>query len=151
MKRTLTIASVVSLPTRRTTPSWITRNSFAWIGLDISISSSKNSVPPCQVGRLVARLARHEQGVHRPADEDLEMGGREGLREVVPCPLAQRIHARVDARVARHHDADGVAVRGEGGTEQGQAVDLRHVEVHEQDIEGAALDEVERFLTAPTE
>ena len=47
MKRTLTIASVVSLPTRRTTPSWITRNSFAWIGLDISISSSKNSVPPC--------------------------------------------------------------------------------------------------------
>src|SRR5882762_10496248 len=49
MKRTLTTASVVSLPTRRTTPSWITRNSFACVGLDISSSSSRKSVPPFAV------------------------------------------------------------------------------------------------------
>ena len=49
MNRTFTTASVVSLPTRLTTPSWITRNSFAWMGLDISVSSSRNSVPPFAV------------------------------------------------------------------------------------------------------
>ena len=49
MNRTFTTASVVSLPTRRTMPSWITRSSFAWIAFDISISSSRNSVPPFAV------------------------------------------------------------------------------------------------------
>src|SRR5204863_188327 len=49
MKRTFTTASVVSLPTRRTTPSWMTRSSFAWIDFGISISSSRNSVPPLAV------------------------------------------------------------------------------------------------------
>src|SRR6266446_1705235 len=46
MNRTFTTASVVSLPTRRTTPSWMTRRSLAWIDLGISTSSSRNSVPP---------------------------------------------------------------------------------------------------------
>src|SRR2546422_732614 len=46
MKRTFTTASVASLPTRRTIPSWITRSSFAWIGFGISVSSSRNSAPP---------------------------------------------------------------------------------------------------------
>ena len=50
-KRTLTTASVVSLPTLRTTPSWITRSSFAWIGFDISASSSRSSVPPFAASR----------------------------------------------------------------------------------------------------
>src|SRR3989449_2158441 len=46
MNRTFTTASVVSLPTRRTTPSWITRSSLAWIGFDMSTSSSSSNVPP---------------------------------------------------------------------------------------------------------
>ena len=49
MKRTSTTASVVSFPTRLTTPSWITRSSFACVALDMSISSSRKSVPPLAV------------------------------------------------------------------------------------------------------
>ena len=49
MKRTSTTASCCSLPTRRTTPSWITRSSLAWSGMVISVSSSRKSVPPLAV------------------------------------------------------------------------------------------------------
>ena len=46
MKRTSTIASCVSLPSRRTTPSCSTRSNLACRGIVISVSSSKKSVLP---------------------------------------------------------------------------------------------------------
>ena len=49
MNRTSTTASCCSLPTRRTTPSWMTRSSLAWSGIVISVSSSRKSVPPLAV------------------------------------------------------------------------------------------------------
>ncbi len=49
--RTSTTASACSEPTRRTTPSWMTRSSFAWMDIGISVSSSRKSVPPLAVSR----------------------------------------------------------------------------------------------------
>ena len=105
-------------------------------------------VPPLQVLLLLAGLTGHGQRVHRPADQHLEVGGRERFREVVERALPQRLDARLHARIPRHHDHDGVVVGGERRAEQRQAVDLRHVEVGEHDVEPAAFQEVERFLPA---
>src|SRR5207248_2762954 len=226
MKRTFTTASVVSLPTRRTTPSWITRSSFAWIGFGISISSSRNSVPPLAAssrpglsrtapvnaplrwpnisdssrpsgraaqftamnGRLerrlwwwmncaiislplplspvmntdasvgatlrassialLARFARDQQRVHRSPDQHLQVRGGKRLGEVVECSLTQRFDARLDAGVTRHHDDHRVVIGPQGGAQQGESIDLRHVQVYEHEVECAALQQVEGFLPA---
>src|SRR3712207_3433809 len=53
---------------------------------------------PVAVARLahglqpeLIRLARAENRVHGPAEQYFQMRRREGLREVVPCPLLQSL------------------------------------------------------------
>jgi len=104
-------------------------------------------VAPLQLRLLIARLACDEQGVDGAPDKHLEVRGRERLRQVVEGPLAQRFDAGIDRRVARHHDDDGVAIRRERRAQQGQPADLRQIQVGQDDIEGPALQQVERLLT----
>ena len=83
MKRTSTTASCCSLPTRRTTPSWITRRSLAWSGIVISVSSSRNSVPPCAVSQQ-PRLVPVGAGERTfPVPEHLALEQRLGQRGAV--------------------------------------------------------------------
>src|SRR2546422_4593383 len=46
-----------------------------------------------QIGPLLLGLASHDQGVDRPADQDLKVRGRERLGEVVERPLQQRLRS----------------------------------------------------------
>ena len=81
-------------------------------------------VPPLQLLLLLPGLSGDGQGVHRPADQDLEVGGGKRLREIVERALPQRLDARLHAGIPRHHDHDGVVIGGERRAEQRQAVDL---------------------------
>ncbi len=101
-----------------------------------------------QLGAEVVRFPRDHHGVGGATDQDLEVGGGERLGEVVPGAGAERLDAAGDAGVAGHDDHDGVAMVLEGGAEQVDAAHLRHVEVHQHDVELAALDRLERFLAA---
>jgi hypothetical protein len=97
---------------------------------------------------LLARLARHQQGVHRAADQDLQVRSGEGLRKVVERALPQCLHARLDARVPGHHDHDRVAIGPERRAQQRQPVDLGHVEIHQHHVKGTPLQQLQRILTA---
>ena len=92
---------------------------------------------------LVARFLTDEHGVGSPADHDLEVLRRERLREVIPGAETQRLDTRLDAGVARHHDDDRVRVGGQGRLQQLQAIDLRHVQIHQRNVEGPALEQVQ--------
>src|SRR5437879_125350 len=151
MKRTLTTASVVSLPTRRTTPSWITRSSFAWIGFDISISSSRNIVPPFATSSRpgLSRTARHRDGVRGAPDQDLELAACERLGEIVPRAGAQRFDRGLHRRLPGDDDDDRLGVGRKRGGEQLHPGHLAHVEIHQDHVEGTALERLERLLAAP--
>ena len=104
---------------------------------------------PVELGPLLAALARHEQRVDRPADQNLQVRGRERLGKVVERPLPQRLDAGFDARVPCHHDDHGVAVRPESRAQQHEAVDLRHVQIDQHEVEAATLQQVQRVLATP--
>ena len=95
---------------------------------------------------LLARLTRDQQSVHRSPDQHLQVRGGKRLGQVVERPLTQRLDARLDAGVTRHHDDHRVVIGPERGPQQGEAIDLRHVQVYEHQVEGAALQQVEGFL-----
>ena len=97
---------------------------------------------------LLTRLARHEQRMHGASDQDLEMRGRERLRQIIERALPQRFHARLDAGIAGHDDHDRVVVRAERRSQQCQPVDPRHVQIREYDIERPALEELQGILAA---
>src|SRR5438093_786932 len=142
MNRTFTTASVVSLPTRRTTPSWMTRSSFAWMDFGISISSSRNSVPPLAVSS--------SPGLSRAApDQDLQLRAGERLRQVIPRPRLERLEARGDRRVPRHDDDDRARISGERGLQQLAARDLAHEPVDEGNVEGTPLQRVAGLVATP--
>ena len=101
-----------------------------------------------QLDPEVLRLARHHHGVRGAADEHLQMGGREGLGQVVPGAGAERLDAAGDAGVAGHHHDDRVLIGLERGLEDLQPGDLRHVQVHEDDVEFPAAHGFERLLPA---
>ena len=104
-----------------------------------------------QLDAEVLGLARHHDGVRGAADQHLEVGGGERLRQVVPGAGAQRLDAAGDARIAGHHDDDGVLVRAQRGLEDLEPRDLGHVQVDEDDVELAPLDRLERLLAPPDE
>ena len=60
---------------------------------------------------LLLRFERDAYGVDRAADENLEMCRRERLGEIVPRAQPQRLDARCDARVSRHHDDERLGAR----------------------------------------
>src|SRR5438445_804352 len=151
MNRTFTTASVVSLPTRRTTPSWITRSSLAWIGFDMSTSSSSSTVLPLELRLDGQGFARHGDGVGRATYQDLQVRRRERLGEIIPRAGAQRVETRIDAGVAGDHEDDGVRVRLQAGAQQAQAGDLGHIEVEEHDVELVALQRLARLVATATQ
>jgi len=94
----------------------------------------------------LAGLPTHHDRVGSAADQDLEVGRAEGLGEIIPGSGAQRLDAGSDARVAGHHDDDGVLILLERGAQDLEAGHLRHVEIDEHDIELAALEELAGFF-----
>ena len=101
-----------------------------------------------QLGPEVVRLPGDHHGVGGPPDEHLQVRRRERLGEVVPGAGAQRLDAAGDARVAGHHDDDGVTMVVQGRPEEVHAADLRHVQVHQHDVELAALHRLQRLFAA---
>src|SRR5690606_21132824 len=70
----------------------------------------------------------------------------ERLRQVLPRPELERLDARLDARIARHDDGDGVRLRRQSRLEQLEPRDLRHVEVDQDDVERLAPQELQRLF-----
>ncbi len=105
-------------------------------------------VVPFQLRLLLARLLGHEQGMDGAPDQDLQVRGREWLREIVERPLAQGFHVGVDAGVARHDDDECVAARGERGAQQRQSADLRQVKVGQYNVERPVFQQVKRLGAA---
>ncbi len=56
-------------------------------------------------------LARHHYGVRGTPHEHLQVRGREGLGQVVPCTCLQHFEARLQARITSHHDHERRGVR----------------------------------------
>ena len=109
------------------------------------------SLWPCLLHQLDAEIlgfARHHHRVRGAADEHLEMGGGERLREVVPGAGPQRLDAAGDAGVAGHHHHDGVLVRAQRGLQDLQPGDLGHVQVDQNDVELAPLDRLDGLLAS---
>ena len=96
-----------------------------------------------------ARLAPHHDRVHRSTDENLELGRGERLGEVIPRARAQRLEARLDARLPGHDDDDRLAPRRQRRAQQLHPRDLAHEEIHEDDVELATLQQLARLLAAP--
>ena len=102
------------------------------------------------LGDLLAKLARlpvHHDRVGSPSDEDLEVGRRKGLGEIIPGAGPKRLDARADARVPGHHHDDHVGIGFERGAQQIEAGDLRHVQIDQHDVELALLEKLARFFT----
>src|SRR4029079_13820846 len=83
-----------------------------------------------------------------PPDEDLQMGCREGLRQVIPGARALRFHARLDRWVSGHHHDEGDFVRLKRRRDDLGSGHRRHEEVTENDLELAASDEIDRLVAA---
>ena len=94
----------------------------------------------------VLRLARHHHRVGGPADEHLQMGGRERLGEIVPGAGTERLDAAGDARIAGHDHDDRIAIMLQRGPQDIHSRRLRHVQVDQDDVELPAPDRLERLL-----
>lgn len=97
------------------------------------------------------RLARDHHGVRRAADQHLQMRRGERLREIVPRAGTKRLDARRNARIPRHDDDDGLAVRFERRLEDVYSRDRLEIEVHQHDVELPAAHDLERLVSAPNE
>ncbi len=75
-------------------------------------------------GLLFFRFTTHHEGVRRAPDQHLQVSTGEGLGEIVPGALPQRLDARVDARIAGHHDEESGGVRADRRPQQREAVHL---------------------------
>ena len=92
------------------------------------------------------RFPGDQDGVGGAADQNLKLGGGEGLREVIPCSGPEHLETRLNRRVARHHDRNGVAVLLQARFEELRTRDTGHVLVDEYDVVCASLEEVERLV-----
>ncbi len=96
----------------------------------------------------VGGFATLEDGVRRPADQNLQVRGGERLGEIIPGAHPQCFNARGNARIARHHDDEAIAVGFQRGVEDFQPGDQRHEEVDQNEVELTPADQVEGFLAA---
>jgi len=96
-----------------------------------------------------ARFARDHDGVCRPAHQNLELGTGERFGEIVPRTGAQRLDARLDARLAGDDDGDRVGVGRERRAEQLHPRDLAHVQIDQDDVERPAPQQLLGFLAPP--
>jgi hypothetical protein len=83
------------------------------------------------------------------ADEDLQVSGGERLWQVIPGACPERLDAAGHAGVPRHHHDDGVLVGLERRLQDLDSRDLGHVEIHEDYVELAAPDGLERLFPPP--
>jgi hypothetical protein len=79
------------------------------------------------------------------------VSGGERLGQIVPGAGPERLDAAGHAGIAGHHHHDRVLERAQGRLENLQAGNLGHVEVHEDDVELAPLDRLERLFAAADE
>jgi hypothetical protein len=103
-----------------------------------------------QLQTKVLCLTRDHHGVRRPTDQHLQVSRRERLRQIVPGAGPERLDAARDARVPGHDDDDGVLEGLQRGLEDLEPGDLRHVQIHQDDVELAPLDRVDG-LFAPAD
>ena len=94
------------------------------------------------------RLPGHDHGMGCTPQQDLQVGRRKRLGQIVPGARAQHFEARVDARVPGDHDDYRFRVCFEAQAQQPQSRDLGHVEVQEDDIEPVPLKGLARLLPA---
>src|SRR6476620_1260443 len=97
----------------------------------------------------ILRFPGHHHRVGRSADEDLQVGGRKWLWQIIPGSSAKGFYAAGHAGIAGHHDDDGVLVSLEGGLQNFQPRDLRHVEVDQHDVELPAPHGLQRLFASP--
>ena len=69
-------------------------------------------------GLLRQGFAGHHDGMRGAADEDLQVCGRKRLGQVIPGADAQRLEARVDARIPGDHDRDRIGTGRETAPQQ---------------------------------
>jgi len=93
-----------------------------------------------------ARLACEQHRVRGATEQDLQMGGREGLRQIIPGSRTQRLDARGDARVAGHHHNDGFTIGRQRRAEQLHARHDAHVEIDEHDVEAPPPKQLQRLV-----
>jgi hypothetical protein len=79
----------------------------------------------------------------RALDRDAQLLDREVLGQVVERALAHRAHRRFDRREGGDHDHRQGGVQLVGPPEQDHAVDLRHLQIGEQDVRALGLEELE--------
>src|SRR5205814_1541553 len=139
---------VVSLPTRRTTPSWITRSNFAWMDFGISISSSRNSVPPLAISSSpgLSRTAPVNAPLQWPNISDSSSGSGSAAQLIA---TRERLEARGHRRVPRHDDDDRRRIGAERRLQQLAARYLAHEPVDQRDVEGAAPQRVAGLVATP--
>ena len=109
------------------------------------------AVLPGKLGLDRVRLPRHEHGVRRSPEQDLEVRAGEWLGHIVPRASAQRLETRFHARVAGNHDDNRVGICLETGAQQAHPWDLCHIEIEEHDVELGALEQVAGFVAAPAQ
>ena len=101
-----------------------------------------------QRGELIARahlgLPPRQRAPHRL----LQVLAAEGLDQVLEGPVGQRVLHRLQGRVGRdHHDLDA-GVDALDAAEELDAVHLRHLDVHEDQVRVEALQRTQRRFTA---
>ena len=84
-----------------------------------------------------------------PPDQHLQVSGGKGLRQVVPGAGPERLNAAGYAGVAGHNHDDGVLVGLQRRLQDLEARHLRHVQIHQNDVEFPAADRLQRLLTPP--
>src|SRR5213078_921462 len=89
----------------------------------------------------------HTYGMDRAADENLEMRRREWLGEIVPSAQPQRLDARCDARISRHHDDDRLGAGLHCDAQQLVSGYVAHVEVEQDDVEAAMAQELQCLVS----
>ena len=84
-------------------------------------------------------LAHQVRPLHRPAQHEQQLVLLQGLGQVVEGALAHRVDGAVDGPVGGHQDDEGRGLQLEDLAQQLDAVEVGHLQVGEDDVEGAAL------------
>ena len=102
-----------------------------------------------QLLRALQRFARRDRGVRGLADQNGQLHGREGLRQVGPGADADRFEARRERGLSRDGDHPRRRVSGQGEREQLGAGDVAHVPIHQDDIEQVVAQQILCFARHP--
>src|SRR2546427_415243 len=148
MTRKSTLMSRVP-PTRRNTRSWRTRRNFAWLLSDISLTSSRKSVPrsASSMSPFLPDLAFRPDLVEGASDGKLELFDvLEGLLEVVGRADLDGLHCALDLAEARDDDHGDLGVAGPERPEDVHAVHVREAEVEEDEVRAHLVGHLEPFL-----